>query len=358
MSPAAALEGPPGSVMDAGKSGLGCGAAPSDLLVEVDAVPAAVDAARFTPHKSQAAAAPPREAFAAAGSPVIVTGAPALHGIQTLNGSPDQTAQLPLNTRAMDVETDLFKGRIQLTIRGTPGAEAAARPGGALSCGRRSFHVAIQGRFKRAISAAELLSGQEYPKAPRTPSLMHFVFSGAARVFAATNEVHVKEGEPMHFHYPAIASAQLINVSRPGEEPDPLEAEEDVTLWAPDVAGRGGAPLASAARARFFDKPSNLAGRVVGPEYVWTMHIHQALIDFTTYKLGLPGVPVGIDLVNILDAQPLQIMAKDGKSGEYVFNLLVWSRRLLYAHADAEEAAAGSVSEKIKGRFKGLLSGW
>lgn len=42
-------------------------------------------------------------------------------------------------------------------------------------------------------------------------------------------------------------------------------------------------------------------------------HHTQSLVDFSTYKLGLPGVPMSIDLVSILDAQPLQIMAKDNK---------------------------------------------
>lgn len=84
-------------------------------------------------------------------------------------------------------------------------------------------------------------------------------------------------------------------------------------LWCPELTARGGGAATPDKRRRFFDTPSNLAGRVMGSEYVWTLHLHQSLIDFATYKLRLPGVPVSIDLVSLLDTQPLQIMAKDGE---------------------------------------------
>jgi len=121
----------------------------------------------------------------------------------------------------------------------------------------------------------------------------------------------------MHFLFPALAAAQLINVSRPGEEPQLLEATEDVTLWAPELASKGG-PASAEKRRRHFDVPAQLAGRTIGTELVWTIHMYQSLVDFSSYKLGLPGVPMHIDLVSILDAQPLQIMAKDGNVGRGV----------------------------------------
>jgi hypothetical protein len=116
----------------------------------------------------------------------------------------------------------------------------------------------------------------------------------------------------MHYKFPALAAAQLVNISPVGQEPDPLAASEDVTAWAPELADkRTGAPLPPEKRRRFFDHAANLAGRSITTEHVWTMHFHQSLVDFSTYKLGLPGVPVHIDLTSILDAMPLQIMAKD-----------------------------------------------
>lgn len=228
---------------------------------------------------------------------------------QTINGSPDMAAHLPLNTlEPMDLDTDLFSGKLVISVKGLPTSGAATAPGGPLACRFRTFHVAVQGRFKRDLMASDLQTGQELPKAPRNPSFMHFVLAGAAKVFASTTEVHVHEGKPMHYLVPALAAAQVINVSRAGEEPALLGAAEDVSLWCPELKGKS-----SDKRRRFFDAPAHLEGRVITPEHVWTMHIYQALVDFSTYKLGLPGVPMSIDLVSLLDAQPLQIMSKDRK---------------------------------------------
>ncbi|GBF99476.1 hypothetical protein Rsub_12144 [Raphidocelis subcapitata] len=313
---------------------------------------------RFAPHPAHAAAAPAREDFAAQG-PVIATGHPGLQGVQVVDGNPDTAAHIPLNTREVELETAVFKGRLLLSVRGVPTTPAATRPGGPLAGNRRTFHVAVQGRFKAPIAASDLLSGQEMPKPPRlSAGFMHFILGGAAKVFAHTTDVFVEEGKPMHYHFPVLAAAQLINVSRPGEEPDLLAAAEDMTLWDAALSGRGGAPLPSDKRRAFFDKPSHLAGREIGTDLVWTMHITQSLIDFSTYKLGLPGVPVHIDLVPVLDAQPLQIMAKTGKTGDYVFNVLMWNDRLLHSaekHDNPEEALSGYT--RIKDKFKGLL-GW
>lgn len=188
--------------------------------------------------------------------------------------------------------------------------------------------------------------------------------AGQLRIETTPRSPPHAEGEPQHFLFPVLAAAQLINVSRPGQEPDLLAAHEDMTLWDPALTARGGGPMSAPKRQRFFDCPANLTGREIGSEYVggtgcagrigwcpalplpllpslqrhrwlrspepqppptrncsirackrtrtqvWTLHIWQSLIDFSSYKLGLPGVPMSIDLVPLLDAQPLQIMAK------------------------------------------------
>lgn len=312
------------------------------------------------PHPEHAPAAPTRAAFADLG-PIIATGHPKLQGSQVIDNNSDTAAPISLNERVLDIETDMFKGKMLLCVRGSPNTAAAAGPGGPLACKSRTFHIAMQGSFKEPVPADVLVSGQEFPKPPKiSASFMHFVFSGASKVFASTNDVFVQEGKPMHFKFPVLAAAQLINVSRPGEEPPLLEAAEDVRAWCPELASKCGGPAPPEKRRRFFDIPANLAGRVLGTEFVWTLHLHQSLIDFSTYKLGLAGVPFGIDLVSLLDVQPLQIMAKNDKTGAYIFNLLMWNERLLYS--DADKAAGGdehkTVSDRIKGRFKGLLSGW
>jgi hypothetical protein len=60
--------------------------ASAGLLVSVNAETPSEAVERYKPHPEQAAAAPTREAFAAAG-PVIATGHPMLQGIQVSLGS-------------------------------------------------------------------------------------------------------------------------------------------------------------------------------------------------------------------------------------------------------------------------------
>jgi hypothetical protein len=43
----------------------------------------------------------------------------------------------------------------------------------------------------------------------------------------------------MYYLFPVLAAAQLIHVARPGEEPELLEATEDMTLWVPLGVGAG-----------------------------------------------------------------------------------------------------------------------
>lgn len=56
----------------------------------------------------------------------------------------------------------------------------------------------------------------------------------------------------------------------------------------------------------------NLDGMTLSPEHVYTFHIWQHLIDFSTYKLSV-GSFMNIDLAAVLNGQPLQLTVIDTK---------------------------------------------
>lgn len=58
----------------------------------------------------------------------------------------------------------------------------------------------------------------------------------------------------------------------------------------------------------------NLEGLVLSPDHVYTFHIWQHLIDFSTYKLSV-GSFVNIDLAAVLNGQPLQLTVIDTQVG-------------------------------------------
>jgi hypothetical protein len=63
-----------------------------------------------------------------------------LLGIQAVNGSTDPGAPIPINSSAMDIDTELFKGKLLVQIRGVPSTEPA------FAGLRRNCQVVIQVR--------------------------------------------------------------------------------------------------------------------------------------------------------------------------------------------------------------------
>ena len=109
---------------------------------------------------------------------------------------------------------------------------------------------------------------------------------------------------------------QILNISRPGTEPEIWSATEDCRLLHPDLADREGRPLAADKRRKWFDQAVNREAVVIQPDQVVTLHLWQHFADLAQYKLHL-GIPV--DLRTFMVGQPLQIMAKDVKVRRGVF---------------------------------------
>ena len=119
----------------------------------------------------------------------------------------------------------------------------------------------------------------------------------------------------------------------------------DSTIETPlTVAGN---PLCADKRRKWCDIPKNLAGKQFSPDHVYTFHIWQHLIDFSTYKANLGGL-LNLDLTTFLNCQPLQLTCKDTSADEYMFSMLVWHEKLLYP--DTSSSTVSSLAEKL-GKF-------
>eukprot|EP00882_Tetradesmus_deserticola_P034410 GHRQ01039457.1.p1 GENE.GHRQ01039457.1~~GHRQ01039457.1.p1 ORF type:complete len:122 (+),score=33.04 GHRQ01039457.1:235-600(+) len=70
------------------------------------------------------------------------------------------------------------------------------------------------------------------------------------------------------------------------------------------------APLCPHKRRKWCDVPANLDGLLLDTQHVYTFHIWQHLIDFSTYKLSVGGF-VNVDLTAALNGQPLQLTVFD-----------------------------------------------
>lgn len=117
-----------------------------------------------------------------------------------------------------------------------------------------------------------------------------------------------------------------------------------------------GDPLPADKRRKWCDIPKNLAGKQFVPDHVYTFHIWQHLIDFSTYSLSVGGF-VNLDLTHALNCQPLQLTCKDTHSNEYMFSMLVWHERLLYGSDTSAAAALAERLSKWGAGFRSLLGG-
>lgn len=73
-----------------------------------------------------------------------------------------------------------------------------------------------------------------------------------------------------------------------------------------------GQPLCPSKRRKWCDVPKHLEGMTLSPDHVYTFHIWQHLIDFSSYKLSV-GRFMNVDLAAVLNGQPLQLTVIDTK---------------------------------------------
>lgn len=82
--------------------------------------------------------------------------------------------------------------------------------------------------------------------------------------------------------------------------------------WNLPIIPHAGQPLCPAKRRKWCDVPKNLADMQLSPDHVYTFHIWQHLIDFSSYKLSV-GRFMNVDLAAVLNGQPLQLTVIDTK---------------------------------------------
>ncbi|WIA11789.1 hypothetical protein OEZ85_011882 [Tetradesmus obliquus] len=283
-------------------------------------------------------------------SPVIVTPNPMVKQ-QEVNGRTDPTFELPINSGPMTINTSMFEGTLEVHLKGLPTSQKRVFEGK-----KRFFQIMCQGRFKRAVDADGLCMGQEFVKAGNVPPWVgEMVLTAAAKVFSSSTQVDIYAKLP-YFMNPVLAACQMVNVALPGSEPSLTEATEDMRLFAPELADKTGAPLSPEKRRKWCDVPKHLAGKQFSTEHVYTFHIWQHLIDFSTYKLSVGGF-VNLDLTHALNCQPLQLTCKDTHADEYMFSMLVWHERLLYADDTSAAAALAERLSRWGAGFRSLMTG-
>jgi len=249
-----------------------------------------------------------------------------------------QCAILPINNGnekpgealVTDFETDIFAGTILVRLRHSHGTTPDPYDDkvGYFAGMNRRYQAVIRGRFKEPIPFTQCLTGFQLSK-PVGKLPPKWIVKGALKVisfFAPQLDVQFDGPHPSSLT-PLGSTPQSITVSTHQsaqqdasgkEEPDlegiheePVRAEETLLGRSAGTPSGGGSLHRARFRKRHFDKLFTARSPVprADPEKVYTFEFLQHLFDFEKMSIELGSVMGSLPLHDMLNGQPLQIMA-------------------------------------------------
>ena len=235
-----------------------------------------------------------------------------------------------------EFETPLFQGRVLVRAVGLPHADDRAYFKGR----KRNLQVVYQGRFKRPLAVGDMFTGHEFSRPLRLPpNFRKIVWLICRFVTAVVPGIVINIGDKRPYARSSfLATVQAMRVDLPGGEPDICEHTID------EDCSRLGGVFAKGKVAAFRRKrllaASGGGGFTFDTEHVYTFDTYDHVLRLDHLTLKLPAVT--IHLADGIDGQPLHFMARDQKSGEYVWSFEVWHEATLKAR---EERLAGEESD-------------
>ena len=247
----------------------------------------------------------------------------------------------------ISIDSDYFIGKCYLLIAGLKDSPAHFRKR------KRKLQAIIQGRFKKDIPFSKVYIGEVFEGAIRQLSAKLLLYN-SIKILSKFNPVlNVRmKGERPYILTPLVTAAQNIVVSQPGQEPNimyPDDLEEDMSQCSATFRS-----MSSLKRKQYFSKRANLELYSFDSSMVYTFDFYQHLLNVATLDVDLGFLKY--DLVKVLGARPLQIMAviwspprlwlggrssNNGRSNsgsenennsgdsdmQYVYNIEIWNKR-------------------------------
>jgi len=195
----------------------------------------------------------------------------------------------------------------------------------------------VSGTFTKRMRFDEVVTGQDFGRPFRNSPASHLVKRGLDLLknkLPETFECDLLSEEP-RFEHPLIAGCQCFRVDRieafgetsegiPFEEIFEKKLVEDTRLL-----GDSRIPQESDARRKFFSKKKNLEGFFFETGFVYTFDFYASFFSPARHRLELTPF-FSIDLAPYFNGYPLfMAMAKEKKSGEYLWATEMWHKRIL-----------------------------
>lgn len=235
----------------------------------------------------------------------------------------------------IDFESDLFDGSLLLRIRHTNGTtpEPYDDSKGYFEGVNRRYQAVVRGRFKKSIPFTQLRTGFQFDRpCGRLPA--KFILRGGIKVlsFFAPQLDCKMEGARPHSLTPLGSTPQVICVDHDTAREPIQVTHQEPTENERTLLGHASQASSSMHRARArkkeFDRlfvHSSEEPRT-DPSKVYTFEFLQHLFNFQNFSIELGSMLGSVELKEILDGQPLQIMANHGEHRLWSFD--IWHENL------------------------------
>jgi len=263
---------------------------------------------------------------------------PSYAGCKITRGALTYNSEIPF-----EFETSVFAGRCLIRFRDCPPPPDGAAPDAARRLeeyfrGRaRTFQCVVQGRFKRRVRADEAVTGHEFfqplvgiPGKRFVKTLVHIL-----RAMNPSLQMSLFARRPQVWTFLG-ASAQVISIDAPGDEPDITRGSFEENNSKFDGAFASGR-LTSAQRRRLLADVKKVKQYSFSTDDVYTFDFYQHVFDPKTFTLNVFGLDAfRVDVARHVGAQPPQIMARTSQPGEYLFCFCMWHERALARETNDE----------------------
>jgi hypothetical protein len=252
-------------------------------------------------------------------------------------GCCEKCAILPINngnekhgeSLVIDFETDLFEGSLLLRLRFSEGStrEPYDDSKGYFRGVNRRYHAIVRGRFKKEIPLTELVTGFRLKRScGKLPPKL--ILRGGLKVisFFAPQLQAKFEGDQPYSLTPLGSTPQVIRVDT--EETDLLESDrEEPTAANITLLGESSLATSSLQRARTrkkaFDRLYVQKSKEpkADPSKIYSFEFLQHLLNFQEFSIELGSMLGSVELEDILEGQPLQVMASHGDVPLWSFDI-------------------------------------
>lgn len=249
--------------------------------------------------------------------------------------------------RPIEINTDLFQGRIAVRIKNFTGSDPHGvehRNDSAYFSANhgknQSWSIQIQGRFKSAVNADDLVFGNEFDQ----PIKDHLPYGTSVALqfvkLIDPNLEHDLYAQKPHAWSPYLATMPRINSIKLEQEPElvdkwpafpshPDYVQEDITSLIPPamaekqkdtVANFKGIDKAHEYRQRFLGNRAHRQDITLDQQQLITADFFNGFLDFNDLTLHIPfSGGLKFDLKKYWDGQPVRYICKDRKQDKVFF---------------------------------------